>query len=132
MRLKTLSRAGVVAIGVAVAGLSLSIPASAADVYCAAYCTTSQAAVSATYKAAVDNTETGTNVSSWIWVDSDGSTGGHADYFLNGDQTQHQLYAAAEEAETMYLPKDVTAFRVCGPNGVDGDVCSGWRHPSAG
>jgi hypothetical protein len=81
------------------------------------------------YQAQVNNNQSGYGVSSWIWVWTN-SFGDHVDYYLNNDGAMHKLYAPAGGSASMTQPRDVTAFRVCGPNGWGGDVCSGWINPS--
>ena len=135
MKLKNITRGSVVALGMATAALGLAIPASAADKYCDADCYVEQSqyitdpAHTAHYEARTNNNQTGNGVTSWIWVWTD-SDKAHVDYYLNGDGAMHQLSASYPGvASSMNLSQDVTALRVCGPNGWGGDVCSDWWHP---
>ncbi|MBW8706959.1 hypothetical protein MBT84_45745 [Streptomyces sp. MBT84] len=43
----------------------------------------------------------------------------------------HKYYSPTNGANSMNLSKDVTSFRVCGPNGAFGDTCtSTWAYPA--
>ncbi|WP_327119279.1 hypothetical protein OG206_23635 [Streptomyces sp. NBC_01341] len=134
MKLKTITRAAAVATGMTVAGLTLaSSPASAsAAADCGYACSVSKhvdtGVDSADYQAQVNNSTAGPGVTSWIWVWSNNS-GAHADYYLNGDATMHKIYGPARSSASTTLSRDVTSFRVCGPNGFGGDACSAWAHP---
>ncbi|MFF4247251.1 hypothetical protein ACFYY2_22695 [Streptomyces sp. NPDC001822] len=134
MKLKTITRAAVVSTGVAVAGLTLATsPASAAAAAdCGSACSVSKhvntGIETADYQAQVNNSTSGSGVTSWIWVWSNNS-GAHADYYLNGDGSMHKIYGPAKGAASTTLSRDVTSFRVCGPNGFGADTCSAWAHP---
>jgi hypothetical protein len=132
MKLKAMTRAAVVATGVAFVGLSLAIPASA-NTSCGAVCTATYRFTASDdyFQAQVNNNQTGNGVTSWIWVYSN-TEGDHADYYLEGDQSMHKVYTGGYGSSTsMNLSKNVTAFRVCGPSGSGtGDKCSGWYNPS--
>jgi hypothetical protein len=121
---------------VAVAGLSLAIPASATTGATASDCAGPVCSytlkINGTYwqyEAQVNNNQTGTGVTSWIWVYTNAGAA-HADYYLNGDSTMHTLTSPVDGSTSKNLPKDVTAFRVCGDNGIGGDACSPWAHPT--
>lgn len=132
MKLKTAIRAAVVAAGVAVAGLGLAAPASA-DTYCGTTCSANTSGLiiftHVHYQAQVDNNYTYSGVSSWLWMWND-YYGDHTDYYLSGEQNMHTWYIGAKSSASIDLPKDVTKFRVCGPNGFGGDNCSDWHHLS--
>ncbi|MGW5063104.1 hypothetical protein ACWEQ2_38455 [Streptomyces sp. NPDC004096] len=130
MMLKRFTQAGLVAAMVAVAGLGLALPASASgSVSCDGYyCKASAGALGAYYEAEVDNNP-GSGAAAWIWVFTNGSPS-HVDYYLEGDSTMHKYYSPSYGANSMNLSKDVTSFRVCGPNGAFGDTCtSTWAYP---
>jgi hypothetical protein len=129
MKLNTTIRAAAVATGMVVAGLSLTTPASA-DTYCGSFCIVDHYVdklPTIHYQAQVDNNP-GNGAASWIWVWSSG-LGDHVDYYLNGDGSMHKLYSPFADSASKSLSKDVTAFRVCGPNGFGADTCSDWHHP---
>lgn len=131
MKLKRFTQAGFVAATVAVAGLGLALPAAASgSVSCDGYYCRASAGAPDTgyYEAQVDNNPG--SGASWIWVWTSSGATSHADYYLEGDSSMHQYYSPKNGANSMTLSKNVTAFRVCGPNGAFGDTCtSTWAHP---
>ncbi|CAM5722932.1 MULTISPECIES: hypothetical protein [Streptomyces] len=135
MTSKTLARrAGILAIGMTVAGLGLAAPASAASSSpsaCAATCTATVEIVGfdAWYQGTVDNTYSAPGLTSWIWVGSN-KQGGHMDYYLQGEGTMRKLYNPAGGSSSTALSKKVVTFRVCGPNYIGGDACGPWYIPS--
>ncbi|GAA3898279.1 hypothetical protein [Streptomyces lannensis] len=131
MKLKRFTQAGLVAATVAVAGLGLALPASASgSITCWDYiCKASAGSGPKYYEAQVDNNPA-SGAASWIWVWSNNAFTSHIDYYLKGDGTMHKYYSQEFGANSMNVSKDVTAFRVCGPNGGGGDTCtSTWAHP---
>lgn len=129
-----LTRLAIAAASLA-AGLSISVSASAyeSDYSCPAVCSVSVYSKRGFgyYEAQVNNNNEGGGVTSWIWVYNRGR-GDHVDYFLKDDYNMHKLYADHDSSSSRSLERDVTAFRVCGPNGWGGDECSaggGWAHP---
>jgi hypothetical protein len=138
MRFTKAARAAVtIAAVAATAGLGSVTAASAApasNFYCNGkpYCVVSVfvRASAFNYSAQVDNTHTGSGgVTSWIWVSTNG-VGDHVDYYLNGDGNLHTLYTGAHQSTAISLTRDVTKFRVCGPDDIGGDVCSQWGIPT--
>ncbi|MGW1530528.1 hypothetical protein [Streptomyces sp. NPDC002159] len=141
MKLKTMTRAAVVATGVAVAGLSLAIPASATEpdgFNGGISCTKSNTSCyiwgyplwnpGKKAEGQIDNTP-GNGAASWIWIYGTGM-GIHMDYYLQDDSAMHQLYTPANQGTSTSLSRNVTAARICGPNGLGGDACTSWSHPA--
>jgi hypothetical protein len=132
MKLKRFTQAGLVAATVAVAGVGLALPASASGtVTCDGYfCKATALDGGGHYFEAEVTNNPGDGAASWIWVWTNQSAyKAHTDYYLRDDGTMHKYYSPLNGANSMDLPKDVTAFRVCGSNGGAGDTCSSWAHP---
>jgi hypothetical protein len=136
MRLTNVARAAVtIAAMAATVGLSsvTAAAAPAADFHCNGrpVCNVSVYISDSgkTYSAQVDNTHTGSGVTSWIWVGTNGG-GDHVDYFLNGGGNLRTLYTGSYSSTAIDLDRDVTRFRACGPNGIGGDACSPWGVPT--
>jgi hypothetical protein len=130
MKLKAMTRAAALTVGIALCGLGIATPASA-WINCGKTCTVdAKQSIGITkinpgrYEAQAVNKD---GRDSWIWVWTS-RQGDHVDYYLDGDPAMHKLYAQDRSSASRWLNKKVTQLRVCGPNGIGGDVCSDWGH----
>jgi hypothetical protein len=127
MKLKARTAALVAAAGVVAAGLSISAPASATlPTKDTAYAQmTDWGGVVTQYWAQADN-KPGDGKASWIDVWTTG-TGDHVDFSLEGGGSE-TIWAPANGSNVQHPNKNITRFRVCGPNAWGGDVCSDWKY----
>lgn len=120
MRLKKILGAAAVALGMTVAGLGFSAPAFAGTY---GYAAINVEPFDWEYRGSVDN-RAGNRV-----VLSSKRKGFHIDlYEYNTAGNMYKLYVDKDRTYTWYLPQPVSDFRICGPNGIGGDVCTGWQH----
>jgi hypothetical protein len=125
--LKTISQVAVAVAGVAAAGLGAAQPASAATaVNCGSVCNVYVDGdvdyKYVKYSATVDNNRK-------ILAVSTNGQGDHVEFYEQ-NTGKFTFYVDAGRTFTWYLPQKVTKFRVCGPNGWGGDMCSGWGEPA--
>lgn len=134
MKLKKRIKAAVVAAGVSLIGMGLSTTPASASVEASWVCDprcfiVEDAPWAGWYEAEVNNVWSPSG--SWIWVYGE-SNAAHTDYYLEGNSSMHTLWSPKDGSNsTIHHATKVTAFRVCGPNGVGGDDCSPWAHPRA-
>lgn len=118
MKIRSAISAAVITIGATMAGLAAATPAQAArssfdqmwrgDNH---------------YQAWVDNSNRSVRLKS-----VEGGYGFHVDFYeYDTAGNMYKLYVDAHKDWTWYLPRPVSAWRLCGPNTWGGDDCTRWH-----